>query len=200
MSLLPCLSSATTVLHQADTRVRLTVVEERRGHFKAKASNSWATIREAEPSFAPSPSPPPPEDEDPYVVSTTVETAPAAPPVARGGLQSASALRAEQERREAEQARKKAANERELALLKQARRDRGEEEEDEHDPEATVYRDASGKRIDMKLAKAEKAKQRRDEMEQQMKKMEWGKGLVQKGELEEKKREAERLKLKGIAR
>lgn len=177
----------------------MTVVEERRGHFKAKSSNSWATIRDAEPSFAPSPSPPPPVDEDPYVVSTTVETEPSAP-AARGGLQSASALRAEQDRREAEQARKKAANERELALLKQARRDRGEEEEDEDDPEATVYRDASGKRIDVKLAKAEKAKQKRDEMEQQMKKMEWGKGLVQKGEVEEKKREQERLKLKGIAR
>lgn len=179
----------------------LAVVEERRGHFKAKAANSWATIRDAEPSFAPSPSPEP-VDEDPYVVSTTVDTEPSAPPapVARGGLQSASALRAEQERREAEQARKKAANERELAALKQARKDRGEEEDDEDDPQATVYRDASGKRIDVKLAKAEAAKQKRDEMEQQMKKMEWGMGLVQKGEVEEKKREQERLKMKGIAR
>jgi pre-mRNA-splicing factor CWC26 len=87
-----------------------------------------------------------------------------------------------------------------LAALKQARRDRGEQEEDEDDPEATVYRDASGKRIDVKLAKAEKAKEKRAELEQQMKKMEWGKGLVQKGEVEEKKREAERLKMKGIAR
>lgn len=181
-------------------------MEEKRGQFKAKASNSWSTIRQAEPDpvFAPSPEPEP-VDEDPYVVSVTQDSEPPAPapepvPVARGGLQSASALKAEQERREAEQARKKAQVEQELAQLRKARKDRGEDTDDEEDPHTTVYRDSSGKRIDMKLARAEEAKRKRDDLEKQMKKMEWGKGLVQKGEKEQRKLEAEKLAKKGIAR
>lgn len=182
----------------------LTVVEEKRGQFKAKASNSWSTIRQAEPDpvFEPSPEPEP-VDEDPYVVSVTQDAAPEEPapaPVARGGLQSASALKAEQERREAEQARKKIQVEQELAQLRKARKDRGEDSDDEEDPHTTVYRDSSGKRIDMKLAKAEEAKRKRDELEKQMKKMEWGKGLVQKAEVQQRKLEAEKLAQKGIAR
>lgn len=182
----------------------LTVVEEKRGQFKAKASNSWSTIRQAEPDpvFEPSPEPEP-VDEDPYVVSVTQDAAPDEPapaPVARGGLQSASALKAEQERREAEQARKKIQVEQELAQLRKARKDRGEDSDDEEDPHTTVYRDSSGKRIDMKLAKAEEAKRKRDELEKQMKKMEWGKGLVQKAEVQQRKLEAEKLAQKGIAR
>lgn len=179
----------------------LTVVEERRGHFKAKNANSWETIRPPSPTYVRTPSPEP-VDEDPYVVSTTVDLTPSVPPPApaRGGLQSASALRAEQERRAIEQEAKKAQAARELAIRKQELRDRGEDDDELEDPTATVYRDASGKKIDMKLAKAEKAKMERDRVEKEMQKMEWGKGLVQKGEKEERKKEAERLAQKGIAR
>lgn len=175
------------------------MVEQVSGQFKAKKGAGWDTIRDAEPAYVRTPSPQP-LDEDPYILSTTEDTQPPPPPVAKGGLQSASALRAEQDRRAAEQDAKKKQNERELAQLRKARRDRGEESEDEHDPTATVYRDASGKRIDMKLAKAEEAKQRRDELEREMKKMEWGKGLVQKGEKAQRQREAQALAAKPLAR
>ncbi|KAM0749203.1 hypothetical protein T439DRAFT_326948 [Meredithblackwellia eburnea MCA 4105] len=173
------------------------VVEQTRGQFKSKAttSSSWATVREADPSaYEPprSPTPPPPDDEEPVVVDTTGGTS-------RGGLQSVAALRAENERRERELEKKKKAHAAELARLKKEREERGEEA-DEDDPHATVYRDASGKKIDMKLKRADEAKQKRDEMEREMKKMEWGKGLVQKDEVERRKREAEEEKGRPMAR
>ncbi|BGP16048.1 hypothetical protein JCM10213_006816 [Rhodosporidiobolus nylandii] len=169
------------------------VVEERRGQFKAKSkADSWATIREADPELRPRTPTPELEDEAPYVVSTTVEAAP------RGGLQSAADLRAEQARKEAEMERKRQKAIKEEEKRKREAKERGEDEDD--DPNATVYRDASGRRIDMKVAKAEKAKQERERMEKEMAKMEWGKGLVQKEDREKAKREADALKAKGIAR
>lgn len=43
----------------------------------------------------------------------------------------------------------------------------------------TVYRDASGKKIDMKAVRVEAARRRREAEEREVKKMQWGKGLVQ---------------------
>ncbi|GAA5948329.1 hypothetical protein JCM3775_004287 [Rhodotorula graminis] len=170
------------------------VVEERRGHFKAKAkADSWATIRDADPSLRPRTPTPEPEDEAPAVASVTVETAP------RGGLQSAADLRAEQERKKAEQERKRAQAQRDEERRRREARERGEDVDDE-DPHATVYRDATGRKIDVKVAKAEEAKRKRDEMEKEMAKMEWGKGLVQKDEKERRAREAEKLKTRSFAR
>lgn len=166
------------------------MVEERRGHFKAKSANSWSTIKESEPSYAPTPSPEP-EDESPVIVPTL------AIPAARGGLQSSADLRAENDRREAERAVKKAQAERELKKRKKEMRDRGEDEEDAQE---TVYRDSQGRKIDVKLEKAEKAKQERAKMEAEMKKMEWGKGEVQKEDKEKKRQELAEMKYKPIAR
>ncbi|KAL8280198.1 hypothetical protein RQP46_007312 [Phenoliferia psychrophenolica] len=163
------------------------VVEERRGHFKPASSNSWATVRPADPSLARTPTPEP-EDEAPVVVAS------------RGGLQSVQQLRAENDRRDAEQLKKKREAARELAAKKQAARDRGEDDEDVDDPTATVYRDSSGRKIDVKLEKAAKAKEKRDEIEREMKKMEWGKGLVQKEDVERQKREQAEMKFKPLAR
>ncbi|GJN89212.1 hypothetical protein Rhopal_002191-T1 [Rhodotorula paludigena] len=170
------------------------VVEERRGQFKAKAkADSWATIRESDPSLrAPSPTPEP-EDEAPAIASVTVEAAP------RGGLQSAADLRAEQERKKAEQERRRLKSQREEEKRRAEARERGEDEDDA-DPTATVYRDATGKRIDMKVRKAEEAKKKRDELEKEMARMEWGKGLVQQEEKERLAREAEKLKNRSFAR
>ncbi|KAK4694695.1 pre-mRNA-splicing factor CWC26, partial [Phenoliferia sp. Uapishka_3] len=167
------------------------VVEERRGHFKPASANSWATVRPADPSLARTPTPEP-EDESPVVVPTVAPS--------RGGLQSASQLRAENERRAAELALKKASHAKELAALKKAARDRGDDEEDIEDPGQTVYRDKDGRKIDVKLEKANRKKEERDKVEREMKKMEWGKGLVQKGEAEEKKREEEKMKSRPLAR
>lgn len=172
----------------------LAVVEERRGQFKAKAkADSWATIRESDPALRPPSPTPEPEDEAPAIASVTVEAAP------RGGLQSAADLRAEQERKKAEQERRRLKSQREEEKRRAEARERGEDEDDA-DPTATVYRDATGKRIDMKVRKAEEAKKKRDELEKEMARMEWGKGLVQQEEKERLAREAEKLKNRSFAR
>ncbi|KAJ2928354.1 hypothetical protein H1R20_g8739, partial [Candolleomyces eurysporus] len=64
----------------------------------------------------------------------------------------------------------------------------------------TVYRDASGRKIDTKLAKAEAARLKREREEKEMQKMEWGKGLVQKDEQEKRRQELEKNKSRPFAR
>lgn len=175
------------------------MVETKRGEFKGKGAVSWETIRPgAAASTAPAVPTDVPEDEKPVVVGSEEAPVPSKP---RGGLQSAADLRAENERKMAEQARKKAEAEREIARQKAEREARGGDEDlDADDPNATVYRDASGKRIDVKLRKAELAKQKREELEKEMARMEWGKGLVQKDDAKRKHEEAEALKHKPVAR
>lgn len=64
----------------------------------------------------------------------------------------------------------------------------------------TVYRDASGRKIDIKAAKAEAARQKRAMEEREAQKMEWGKGLVQREEQEKRRLELEKQKTRGFAR
>ncbi|SCV67503.1 BQ2448_5114 [Microbotryum intermedium] len=177
------------------------VVEQQKGQFKAKAStaSSWSTIREAafdEPAYVRTPSPEP-VDEEPVVVGSVVQDAAPPPSASRGGLQSAASLRAEQARRDLDLAAKKKQADAELEARRRELRERGETlDEDiqgDDDHTATVYRDASGRKIDLKLAKAEKAKQKREELEKEIKKMEWGKGLVQRGEKEQRQKEREKM-------
>ncbi|KAL1697036.1 Pre-mRNA-splicing factor of RES complex-domain-containing protein [Schizophyllum commune] len=56
----------------------------------------------------------------------------------------------------------------------------------------TVYRDASGRKIDTKAAKAEAARLKREREEKEAAKMEWGKGLVQRQEREKQREELEK--------
>ena len=63
----------------------------------------------------------------------------------------------------------------------------------------TVYRDASGRRIDTKAERAEAARKKREREELEAKKMEWGKGLVQRDEEEKRKERLEREKNKDLA-
>ncbi|KAF8149878.1 Pre-mRNA-splicing factor of RES complex-domain-containing protein [Crassisporium funariophilum] len=64
----------------------------------------------------------------------------------------------------------------------------------------TVYRDASGKKIDTKAARAEAARMKRLREEKEAQKMEWGKGVVQKEEAEKKRKELERQRGMAFAR
>lgn len=64
----------------------------------------------------------------------------------------------------------------------------------------TVYRDASGRKIDTKAAKAEAARRKREEEEKEAKKMEWGKGLVQREDHERRRKEMEEERGKGFER
>ncbi|KAJ7729506.1 Pre-mRNA-splicing factor of RES complex-domain-containing protein [Mycena maculata] len=64
----------------------------------------------------------------------------------------------------------------------------------------TVYRDASGKKINTKAARAEAARLKREREEKEAQKMEWGKGLVQRDEAEKRKQESERQRGTKFAR
>jgi pre-mRNA-splicing factor CWC26 len=56
----------------------------------------------------------------------------------------------------------------------------------------TVYRDATGRKIDTKAARAEAARLKREREEKEAQKMEWGKGLVQKEEQEKRRLELQK--------
>ncbi|KAJ6593565.1 Pre-mRNA-splicing factor of RES complex-domain-containing protein [Mycena capillaripes] len=64
----------------------------------------------------------------------------------------------------------------------------------------TVYRDATGKKINTKAARAEAAKLKREREEKEAQKMEWGKGLVQRDEAEKRKQELEKQRGTKFAR
>jgi len=64
----------------------------------------------------------------------------------------------------------------------------------------TVYRDAQGREIDTKMARAEAAQRKREREEKEASMMEWGKGLVQREEKEKMKQELEKQKGKPFSR
>ena len=64
----------------------------------------------------------------------------------------------------------------------------------------TVYRDASGRKVDMAVERAEAAKRKREAEEREARKMEWGKGLVQREEEDTKRKELASMKDAPFAR
>lgn len=121
------------------------------------------------------------EDDQPTVVEVTE-----APKRPAGGLQTAAEL-AESTRK----AKEREAQKREAALRElEASQGAGE----------TVYRDATGKARDTKSEKAEARRQREREMQKEMERMEWGKGLVQREDKQRKKEELEAAAAAPMAR
>lgn len=185
-----------------------TVVEHKRNAFAPAAKSAWNKVRvsEGDDGFGDDhgrggeQDEREPEDEAPAVVSVTQDVAPAddGPRALQGGIQSAASLREENERRKAKLEKQRLAAEAERALARARARENGEDSDDGHDE--TVYRDSSGKRIDTKAQKAELARKRREDMEKQMQRMEWGKGEVQKENQEAKRRELESMRYKPAAR
>ncbi|KAG6909056.1 hypothetical protein DXG01_002208 [Tephrocybe rancida] len=114
---------------------------------------------------------PPPEDEQPVVVEE--------PKRLVGGLMTASQLQKTMGRKDATPV----VTAEEIAQAQE-----------------TVYRDASGKKIDTKAARAEAARLKREREEKEAQKMEWGKGLVQREEKEKQKLEMEKQRGKNFAR
>ncbi|THH07125.1 hypothetical protein EW146_g9414 [Bondarzewia mesenterica] len=146
--------------------------EDRRvtGAGGAGEDSGWTTVRER--------TPPAPEDEQPMVVDEKgVEPEPF-----KGGLLTSKQLR-----------------ERMAAANKGSGIDERTREEIEAAQE-TVYRDVSGRKIDTNAEKAEAARRKREKEERDAKKMEWGKGLVQREEEEEQKKELERQRTRDVAR
>lgn len=64
----------------------------------------------------------------------------------------------------------------------------------------TIYRDATGKKIDTAAERAEAARRKREMEEKEAKKLEWGKGLVQKDEAERQRRELENMRNANFSR
>ncbi|EJD49737.1 hypothetical protein AURDEDRAFT_182845 [Auricularia subglabra TFB-10046 SS5] len=146
------------------------VVEKSDRSFKKRRLDNWTTVS------APAPDPvkeEPPEDEQPLVVDAEAHRP-------RGGIVTAAQFRATQP----------AAPVQEQAT----------EEERQRQAEETVYRDASGKKIDTKAARAAAARAKREQEELEARKMEWGKGIVQREEQERIRQEMERDKHRGHAR
>ncbi|GJJ14893.1 hypothetical protein Clacol_009163 [Clathrus columnatus] len=66
--------------------------------------------------------------------------------------------------------------------------------------EETVYRDSSGRKIDPKVARAEAARLKREQEEKEARKMEWGKGLIQREEENKRRVELEKERTRDVAR
>jgi pre-mRNA-splicing factor CWC26 len=122
------------------------------------------------------PTPPPAADEQPVVVATEEAEQPF-----RGGLLTTKHQRTQ-------------------VLSSRDARKGQDEDEDDSALQETVYRDASGRKIDMKAEKAEAARKKREHEEREAQKMVWGKGLVQRDETENRKREEERIRQSGFTR
>ncbi|KAI6042513.1 Pre-mRNA-splicing factor of RES complex-domain-containing protein [Pisolithus marmoratus] len=135
--------------------------------FKKRQSNqdsSWTTVREGTKEE----SPPLPADEQPVVVSEETSRP------FKGGLLTSDQLR--------------------RALPKSDTKIEEMSKEEMETAQETVYRDTSGRKIDMKVARAEAARKKREREEKEAKKMEWGKGLVQREEEEKRRLQLEKNK------
>ncbi|KAI6168165.1 Pre-mRNA-splicing factor of RES complex-domain-containing protein [Pisolithus thermaeus] len=137
------------------------------GSFKKRQSNrdsGWTTVREGEKEA----SPPIPADEQPVVVSEDTSQP------FKGGLLTSDQLR--------------------QALPKADIKIEEMSKEDMEAAQETVYRDASGRKIDMKVARAEAARKKREREEKEAQKLEWGRGLVQREEEEKQRLQLEKNK------
>ncbi|KAG0145881.1 hypothetical protein CROQUDRAFT_658135 [Cronartium quercuum f. sp. fusiforme G11] len=108
------------------------------------------------------------EDEQPQIVGSVTEQ------TIKGGLQTADEIKAHLKTKQAKNSQQNTQDDN----LK------GEEEQE------TVYRDSSGRKIDTKQLRAEEKRRKARELEKSMRKMEWGKGLVQR---DDKKATADEL-------
>ncbi|KAG9095801.1 Pre-mRNA-splicing factor cwc26 [Ceratobasidium sp. UAMH 11750] len=138
--------------------------------FKKKTKSIWEVVQ---PGSCIPAEEPPPKDEEPLVVETE--------PVFKAGLMTAEQLKKVMPKKKAP-----TKEEREEAAAAAA--------------QETVYRDSSGRKIDTKAERAEAARKKREREELEARKMEWGKGLVQREEEEKRRLELEKEKTRGMAR
>ena len=73
-------------------------------------------------------------------------------------------------------------------------------QEDAAQAQETVYRDSSGRRVDMAAERAEAARKKREREEAEAKKMEWGKGLVQREDQVKRRAEEAKMRARPFAR
>lgn len=141
------------------------------------AVDSWQLIREEDQEDL--------EDEQPVIVT---EDASSSRPKMTSG-QKAGLLKSEELKHEAIKA--KIAEQRMIEKLKEGDSGRFAD---------TVRRDETGRVIDPKVKKAKEAQARKDAMEKEEQRMEWGKGLVQRSEVQKKSQQLAEEKDKPLAR
>jgi len=164
-----------TLREGEDNDMEEAVVAEDRAFKKRQRTDQesgWATVREGENGRE---SPPPAADEQPQVVQEEESTF-------KGGLLTAAQLR------------------KTLPREKSVRSAEMEQKAREAAAQETVYRDASGRKIDPAAERAEAARKKREREEQEARKMEWGKGLVQREETEKRRKEEEAMRSRAFAR
>lgn len=130
-----------------------------------------------------------PEDEQPVIVTvdTKAEASSLRPKMTSG--QKAGLLKSEELKHEAIKA--KVAEQRMIKNLNDGDSGRFAD---------TVRRDETGRVIDPKIKKAQEAQARKDAMEKEEQRMEWGKGLVQRSEEQKKSQQLAQEKHKPLAR
>ncbi|KAG2070747.1 hypothetical protein BDR04DRAFT_1099401 [Suillus decipiens] len=137
---------------------------------RVEEGSGWSTVRAGEKEE----SPPIPADEQPTVFVEESEQP------FTGGLLTSAQLR--------------------KALPKPQQKQEELTKDEEEAAQETVYRDASGRKIDTKAARAEAARKKREMEEKEAKKMEWGKGLVQRQEEDARQRQLEKSRSLPFAR
>lgn len=169
-------------LKQEQEKLEQEAIANAGGIFRGNTSN-WQTIREGEQQQLSEED----EEEQPVIVNRQEEVEDKGPRMSNG--QRAGVLTKAEIKLEAEKARE--AEKKAMERLK--RESQGENAE-------TIYRDASGRKVDPKFKRAEEARLRKEAIEKEARRMEWGKGLVQRKEAEEERRRLNEVKDKPIAR
>ncbi|KAI0642549.1 Pre-mRNA-splicing factor of RES complex-domain-containing protein [Trametes meyenii] len=153
------------------------VAEDRRFKKRQRADkdSGWQTVREGPGG---STTPPPEEDEKPQVVVTEDE------PAFTGGLLTSAQLKKKLPKHKPQEPKRSAE----------------EEAAERAAAQETVYRDASGRKVDIAAERAEAARLKREREEKEAAKMEWGKGLVQREDAERRKKDEEAMRSRAFAR
>lgn len=160
---------------QEQNRLEQEAIQNAGGVFRGTTAN-WETIQEGEREGQEEK-----EDEQPQVVQDDN-----VPRMSNG--QRAGVLTKEQIKAEAEKARNL-----EIRAMERLSKQEGQDAD-------TIYRDATGKKVDPKIKRAEETRRRKEQIEKEARKMEWGKGLVQRKEAEDERRRLEEEKHKPMAR
>ncbi|EJD00676.1 uncharacterized protein FOMMEDRAFT_136106 [Fomitiporia mediterranea MF3/22] len=148
--------------------------KKRRIADNGEESSGWATVREGVKREDASP----PPDEKPQVVEE---------PFA-GGLVNAADLKKNLPGQDAS-----------AGKGKRTEADIAREQEEARLAQETVYRDATGRKIDTKAERAEAARKKREREEKEAQKMEWGKGVVQREDAAKRAEQLEKEKKRDLA-
>ncbi|KAG2190099.1 hypothetical protein INT46_008756 [Mucor plumbeus] len=160
---------------QEESRLEQEAIQNAGGVFRGTTAN-WETIQGGEQEEQEEK-----EDEQPQVVQD--DNVPRMSNGQRAGVLTKAQIKAEAEK----------ARNLEIKAMERLSKQEGQDAD-------TIYRDATGKKVDPKIKRAEETRRRKEQIEKEARKMEWGKGLVQRREAEDERRRLEEEKHKPMAR